>query len=214
MLNWWKNRQSEQQSADRLYEAIVTQARTPQFYSHLNVPDTIDGRYELIVLHLFLVMERLRADDERTAGVARRTLERFVEDMDDCMREIGVSDLKVPKKVKEAASGFYDRAIMLRDALPDHAGAGETTAIVTDAAATPGRSDNAAMTDYFERIFADQHIETESTQDPATDENPAAQIDKRALARYAVAAAKAVSDNELDIMMDGRPGFPSPIELR
>ncbi|MEO1544445.1 MAG: ubiquinol-cytochrome C chaperone family protein [Pseudomonadota bacterium] len=115
MLKWWKSRTSQSNKADAVYTAVIEQARHPDFYTKFGVPDTMDGRYELIVLHLFLVMERLRGADDETSEIARRTLERFVEDMDDCMREQGVSDLRVPKKVQQAATGFYDRAKMLRE---------------------------------------------------------------------------------------------------
>lgn len=119
MLNWLKSRIKSVDEADRLYGALVAQARTPAFYAHLGVPDTMEGRYELVVLHLFLVLERLRDEGAGADLLSRGTLERFVEDMDDCMREIGVGDLKVPKKVKKAAAGFYERAGQLRPLLSD-----------------------------------------------------------------------------------------------
>lgn len=116
MLNWFKTRMTRT-AADRLYAALVAQARAPVFYEELGVPDTMEGRYELVVLHLFLVMERLRDAGPEADTLARGTLERFVEDMDDCMREIGVGDMTVPKKVKKAAAGFYERSGQLRPLL-------------------------------------------------------------------------------------------------
>jgi cytochrome b pre-mRNA-processing protein 3 len=95
----------------------VTQARQPLFYTGLGVPDTPEGRYEMIVLHLYLLLERLRAEGTTAAGLSRRLIEAFIEDMDDSMREMGVGDLTVPKKVKRAAAGFYERAGQYRTAL-------------------------------------------------------------------------------------------------
>jgi len=110
MLKWLTKRNTDARKADELYGAVVAQARKPAFYSLYGVPDTMSGRYELIILHLALVLDRLKGGGVEADTVGRRTLERFVTDMDDCMREIGVGDMTVPKKVKKAAAGFYERA--------------------------------------------------------------------------------------------------------
>lgn len=117
MLNWLSNRTDRRRKADELYGAVVAQARSPSLYADLGVPDTMTGRYEMIVIHLMLVLERLRAGGEEAETMSRLTLERFVTDMDDCMREIGVGDMSVPKRVKKAAAGFYERAHIYREIL-------------------------------------------------------------------------------------------------
>ncbi|MGQ0457920.1 MAG: ubiquinol-cytochrome C chaperone family protein [Hyphomicrobium sp.] len=102
-------------------------ARQPALYRDLGVADTTEGRFEMVALHLFLALEALRrphaATDAADEAVARLTIEAFVTDMDDCMREMGVGDLTVPKKVKRAAAGFYQRSGDYREALaaPDDA---------------------------------------------------------------------------------------------
>jgi len=104
--------------AEELYGAVVTVARTPGYYSDFCVPDTTRGRFEMIALVLFLVLERTK----RGPGgmdLSRAGIEAFVTDMDDCMREMGVGDLTVPKKVKRAAAAFYERAQQYRQALAD-----------------------------------------------------------------------------------------------
>ncbi len=109
MFRSLKVRAQLQRKASELYGAIVTQARQPLFYAKLGVPDTPVGRYELVVLHLFLVMERLR--NAPGAGIlARALIEAFVADMDDSLREMGAGDVAVGKKVRRAAAGFYDRS--------------------------------------------------------------------------------------------------------
>lgn len=115
MLNWLAKRADVARKADNLYGAVVAQARQPSFYAGFGIPDTLEGRYEMIVLHLFLVLERLRQADD--TNLSRVLIERFVTDMDDCMREIGVGDLTVPKRVKKAAAVLYKRADAYRDAL-------------------------------------------------------------------------------------------------
>jgi cytochrome b pre-mRNA-processing protein 3 len=117
MLNWFFNRADSRRKASELYGAVVTFARRPALYEAIGVADTPEGRYETLVLHLFLVMERLRAAGEAAAQQSQSLLEAFVTDLDDNMREMGIGDLTVPKKVKKAAAAFYDRAEVYRAAM-------------------------------------------------------------------------------------------------
>lgn len=118
MLGWLTGKSEAQRTAGELYGRVVAAARQPRFYAEMRVPDTLEGRFEMVVLHLFLALEALRSasvggDDE----VSRLTIEAFITDMDDSMRELGVGDLTVPKKVRRAAAGFYQRAGAYRAAL-------------------------------------------------------------------------------------------------
>ena len=90
-----------------LYLAIVGQARRSQFYSALGVPDTLDGRFEMIVLHAFIVLNRLRKIGEEGRQVAQSLFDTMFADMDRNLREMGVGDLSVGKKVKHMAQRFY-----------------------------------------------------------------------------------------------------------
>jgi cytochrome b pre-mRNA-processing protein 3 len=124
MLQWLRKRAETGRRAGELYGGVVTAARQPEFYGIIGVPDTPEGRFELVALHLFLAIESLRgpaADDLR-----QRMIEVFVTDMDDCMREMGVGDLAVPKRVKRAAAAFYERATAYRR---DLAAEGKTSAM-------------------------------------------------------------------------------------
>src|SRR6185437_3137103 len=80
-------------------------------------PDTPEGRFELIALHLFLALEGMKERDTADTALSQRTIEAFVTDMDDCMREMGVGDMAVGKRVKRAAAAFYERANAYRRAL-------------------------------------------------------------------------------------------------
>jgi cytochrome b pre-mRNA-processing protein 3 len=117
MLNWFRARSAKARKAKQLYGAVVAAARHPEFYRDYGVPDTLNGRYELVVLVLFQLLQRLRTEGQAAEEQSRLTLEAFFTDMDDCLREIGVGDLAVPKKVKKAAAGFYERARVYRTAL-------------------------------------------------------------------------------------------------
>lgn len=131
IVAWFQSRSPVHQTATELYGAIVTQARAPAFYARHGVPDTPDGRYEVIVLHLFLVLERLQSTGELDRDLSQNLIEVFIEDMDDSMREMGVGDLSVPRKVKKAAAGLYDRAGVYRLALA--ADTGEALAAALEA---------------------------------------------------------------------------------
>jgi cytochrome b pre-mRNA-processing protein 3 len=99
-----------------LYGMIVAQARMPCFYRDYAVPDTVNGRFDLIVLHLALVLDRLMADPgQREAG--QGLFDHFCADMDGNLREIGISDLKVPKEMRRMGEAFYGRAQAYQAAL-------------------------------------------------------------------------------------------------
>lgn len=130
MLNWLKERQNRNRTAQQLYGAIVAQARQPVFYTDLRVPDTARGRFELIALHVALVLHRLQAEGATAADLARVLGETFVVDMDDNMREMSFSDLAVPREIKKAAAALFDRHTLVAGAGPAPA-AGDADAFAT-----------------------------------------------------------------------------------
>lgn len=117
MLSWLRGRSRTGRTATKLYGSIVTAARREAFYAGYGVPDTPDGRFGLLVAHMFLVLERLRSEGEAGRGLSRALVEAFVSDMDDSMREMGVGDLSVPRKVKKAAGALYDCTGAFREAM-------------------------------------------------------------------------------------------------
>jgi cytochrome b pre-mRNA-processing protein 3 len=96
-------------AAFRLYEGIVERAREPVFFMRLGVPDTFDGRFELVVLHCFIVLNRLKAERPQAAGLAQELFDVMFADFDRTLREIGVGDLGVGRHVKTMAQAFYGR---------------------------------------------------------------------------------------------------------
>lgn len=95
--------------ATALYGAIVAQARQPALYADLGVPDTLEGRFEMIILHLALVLRHLRTDEEQKA-IGQALFDAFCADMDRSLREMGVGDLGVGKRMRKMAEAFYGRA--------------------------------------------------------------------------------------------------------
>lgn len=100
-----------------LYEAIVLQARQPALYRDFGIPDTLDGRFEAIVLHLVLVLRRLKRDFPEGLDLAEALQETFFDDMDRSLREMGAGDLGVGKRVKRMAEGFMGRLASYEAAL-------------------------------------------------------------------------------------------------
>jgi cytochrome b pre-mRNA-processing protein 3 len=109
MFQWFRERGRTRRIGREIYDSIVAQARAEPFYRDLAVPDTPEGRLELIVLHIHLVLQRLASEGEAGANLSRAISETFVADMDDSMREMGIGDLGVPRRVKRAAAAVYDR---------------------------------------------------------------------------------------------------------
>ncbi len=98
-----------QEPARALYTGVVTQARQPAFYGPYGVPDSVDGRFDLIVLHVFLVMNRLKQEQERTADLSQALFDLLFLDMDQSLREMGVGDVGVGKRIKAMVQAFYGR---------------------------------------------------------------------------------------------------------
>lgn len=109
---WWPGlrRRANTVPARQLYAAIVAQARHPLFYEGFRVPDTPDGRYDMIVLHAVLVFRRLHADPAATE-LAQALFDAMFADFDESLREMGVGDLRVGKQVKALAKGLYGRIV-------------------------------------------------------------------------------------------------------
>jgi len=130
--------------ARSLYASVVEQARSPALYQGLGAPDTVEGRFELYTLHVMLLLDRLRRQGEPASDVSQALFDTYVKALDDALREMGVGDLSVGKKMRKLGEAFYGRAKSYEAAfvsLPDMA---ELTALLTrtvyaetDAAAAP-----------------------------------------------------------------------------
>lgn len=109
---------------DALYGAIVAQARAPHFYADLGVPDTVLGRFDMVLLHVVLVLRRLRQGEADGAGaqaLAQGLFDTFCRDMDHNLREMGISDQGVPRQMQRVGEAFYGRAQVYEAALGEGA---------------------------------------------------------------------------------------------
>jgi len=110
-------RSAKKEAARRLYTAIVERARAAVFYEDAGVPDTVDGRFDMIALHAFLVLRRLKRDHDKTATVAQALFDLMFVDMDENLREMGVGDLSVGRRVKQMAKAFFGRVAAYEEAM-------------------------------------------------------------------------------------------------
>src|SRR5215207_3507140 len=114
-------RRGERDVAERIYAACLTAARRPELYLTYGVPDTLQGRFEMVALALFPLLNRLMHEPGGDPELARLVSESFVEDMDAAFREMGLSDTAVPKRMKTLYSSFAGRVTAYRNALADDA---------------------------------------------------------------------------------------------
>ncbi len=126
LKNWFRRRAKGEDVAHALYLTAVAQARQPVFYSDHGVPDSVDGRFELIVMHVYLLLRPLNKMSESGAvtqitngagEIAQALFDTMFGDMDRSLREMGVSDIAVGKRVKHMAKAFYGRAAAYDEAL-------------------------------------------------------------------------------------------------
>ena len=114
-----RERHANRAITEALYAQIVAAARQTVFYSDWNVPDTPLGRFEMLSLHMYLVQHRLRGEDGVAAEVAQVLIDEFFLDVEHSLRELGISDVGVPKRMKKLAKMFYGRTAAYDEALRD-----------------------------------------------------------------------------------------------
>lgn len=101
------------------YAVAVTAARQPAFYESLGAPDTIEGRFDMISLHVALIMMRLRRDGDLGRDLGEALLDAMFADMDDSLRELGVGDFTIPKRVRAMGQAFQGRLHAYADVVED-----------------------------------------------------------------------------------------------
>lgn len=107
-----------------LYARVVEQSRRPGLYVALAAPDTVEGRFEVYTLHTVLLLERLRLQGDRASETSQALFDVYLKSLDDALREMGVGDLSVGKKMRRLGEAFYGRVksyMTAMEALPDAA---------------------------------------------------------------------------------------------
>ncbi|MER0238149.1 ubiquinol-cytochrome C chaperone family protein [Fulvimarina sp. MAC8] len=106
--NWRRQRRRNREIVEDLYGVLIARARRPYLFEECGIEDTVMGRFEAVTLEIFLFMRRCRGDAE-LAPIVQDIIDRFVVDMDDSLRQIGIGDQSVPKRMRKLTGQFYER---------------------------------------------------------------------------------------------------------
>jgi cytochrome b pre-mRNA-processing protein 3 len=117
MFRWFAGRAARKEAAEKIYDAIVAQSRNPAFYLRCGVPDTLSGRFDMLVIHMFVVLQILKLVGREGQLLAQEIVEAFIREMDTMVRDLGVSDRNVPKEVRKIAQLFYGQLLAYSTAL-------------------------------------------------------------------------------------------------
>jgi cytochrome b pre-mRNA-processing protein 3 len=146
-------RKKQDTTIETLYGAIVAQARNPLFYRDHGVPDTVQGRFEMVVLHAFLVLHRLKEESEERRQLGQELFDMLFLDFDRGLRELGVSDTKVPKKIRQMGEAFYGRVQAYDAALAGGEGESLEAALARNVLAAPS-GDTRVLASYVRQAAA------------------------------------------------------------
>lgn len=144
-----------------VYSAIVAQSRQPRFYAEWLVPDTVTGRFDMISLHLALLFRRLRAETGEQKEFSQAVFDLFFKDMDRSLREMGVGDLGVPKRIQKMGNIFFGLLAAMNEAMDRGDEAGLQTVLsrnVFDGASGPHVAALAAYLMAEDRALAAQPV--------------------------------------------------------
>ena len=160
MFTSLKQRAVTRRTSREVYGSIVTQARHETFYREWGVPDTMEGRVEMIILHTALVLDRLSREGEGAMALGQAVTEAYIADIDDALRQIGTGDMGVPRRVKKAAAALRERRLAYGKALdsdnPDDLAGAVRGFVYPDAEGAPRQADAAAaFATYIRGVSAD-----------------------------------------------------------
>jgi cytochrome b pre-mRNA-processing protein 3 len=142
----------EAQAGRALYAAAAAQARSPGLYRDWGTPDTPEGRFELVTMHVALVLLRLKGRGKPAAEISQQLFESFVRSLDDALREMGVGDVVVGKRMKALGEAFYGRMRAYELALAARPDPAELEALVARTALEGARGgDSRALAGYAAR---------------------------------------------------------------
>ena len=125
----WRARRASKAVIEQILGEIVAAARRPALYETLGAPDRIDGRFELLTLHTGLVLRRLAALGGVADAIAQELVNRVFTHFDDTLREMGLSDIGVAKRLKAMGRAFYGRNAAYAAALDEGSATGLAVAL-------------------------------------------------------------------------------------
>jgi cytochrome b pre-mRNA-processing protein 3 len=176
--------------AHAAYEAILAASRRPFLYEEPGAPDTVDGRFDLLLMHAIIFFRHVRTAGEPGAHMNQLVFDRLFDDMDAALREMGTGDPSVGKKIKEMGQAFYGRAEAYEKAL--------------------GEKDAAALSGIIKRnLFAsDGTVSDEPPTGERSEDRQTAAADR--LARYLLEADAVMATQDPVALIEGEPPqFPA-----
>ena len=108
-FDYFANKRASKAVPHQLYGTLVAQSRLPVFYREFKVPDSLNGRFDMLVLHMFVFSHHLSQQDETLRALSQDVFDAFIKDMDRGMRQEGVGDTSIPKRLKKMTRVFYGR---------------------------------------------------------------------------------------------------------
>ncbi len=145
----WRHDRELSRNVDALYGALVAQSRRPEFYAKLGVPDSVDGRFDMIMLHLSLLLRRLHGEDET---LAQALLDITFDDMDRNLREMGAGDLGVGRRIKIMVRAYFGRFRAYNTALEMGDGEALAEALARNVKPADGLTAAREIADYVVRV--------------------------------------------------------------
>lgn len=123
MLAFLKKKNPYEQAARDVYAALLLASRQPEFFKRYGVPDTFDGRFDLLLLHVFIVVNRMTAEGKVGADFSQALFDVVFADMDQILREMGIGDMGIPKHMRRMMKAFNGRMHVYAEALKQGEGA-------------------------------------------------------------------------------------------
>jgi len=137
-----------------LHASAVTAARAGKLYTEMGAPDTVEGRFELLTLHVILLIERLKTEQRAAEGLRQALFDTFVSHLDGAMREMGVGDLAMGKRMRKLGEAFYGRAISYGAALGALPDLTQLKSIISRTVLEGSDVDPTPLADYVARAHA------------------------------------------------------------
>ena len=156
IFNLFKSR-PHKKTALNLYASISESSRTQNLYLTLGIPDTVEGRFESLSLHLSLILRRLKQLPQPALDISKELIDYFFHDLDGALRTLGVSDVSVGKKIKPLAQAFYGRAKALEEALIQSDDKPLIDVLSRNVLGSPENANGAALATYVRKSIA--HLE-------------------------------------------------------
>lgn len=185
IFGYFARKRRNRQIVDELYRQLTAKARNPVFFAQMNVPDSVMGRFEMLSLFMVLFFRRTDHAGPAVKQLAQDMVDTFFEDIDHSLRELGVGDVSVPKRMKKLARMFYGRANAYGPAL--------------------ARCDVEALTEALARNIHPA-ANASKTEEPAL-----SRADTHALASAVIALDGAMMKTAEDDLLDGRLELMVPL---